>query len=284
MKPPQTTSFTKPSPQEQLMFDHQKIHPVAADIESPPPPTAPLVPPDSLRSDKGHDTPPSYSPRLTYNRQSVPIIPPPQQPLVTRYYKRPSRNNFLKCICWTMTILVILLIILGAIVGFIILAFKPQAPKYSVDNLKISDLRLNLDMSLYARFDVKITATNPNKKIGIYYEKGSEISVWYTKTKLCQGTLPTFYQGHENTTKLDVALTGEAQAGSTVMNALQEQQRTGRVPLDLKVDVPVAIELGKVKLPKVRLLIECELIVDSLSSNSLVSIKASNCKFKKLKL
>uniref|UniRef100_A0A6N2N6D4 alcohol dehydrogenase n=1 Tax=Salix viminalis TaxID=40686 RepID=A0A6N2N6D4_SALVM len=90
-----------------------------------------------------------------------------------------------KCICWTVGLLVLLLGIVGATAGILYLVFKPEIPNYSVDSLTISDLRLNFDMTLYAKFDVKITANNPNKKIGIYYEKGGRLSVWYTKTKLC---------------------------------------------------------------------------------------------------
>uniref|UniRef100_A0A7N0TFE1 Late embryogenesis abundant protein LEA-2 subgroup domain-containing protein n=1 Tax=Kalanchoe fedtschenkoi TaxID=63787 RepID=A0A7N0TFE1_KALFE len=266
------------------MADRQRTHPVAADVEAPAPPTAPLVPPGSLRSDKGHpppSRPPPPLPPLTTDHRPLPIIQPLPPPT---HDKKPSRSCLLRCMCWTLSLLIILSILVGALVGIIFLAFKPQVPKYSVDSLRVSDLRLNLDMTLYARFDVKITAANPNKKIGIFYEKGSKLSVWYTKTKLCQGSLPVFYQGHQNTTKLNVSLTGQTQAGSTLMSALQEQQQTGRIPLDLRVDVPAAIKLGKLKLPKVRLLVGCELIVDSLSTNSFVSIKASNCRFKRLKL
>lgn len=134
-------------------------------------------------------------------------------------------------------------------------------------------------MSLYARFTVKITADNPNKKIGIYYERGSHLSVWHKTTNLCQGTIPRFYQGHQNRTVLNVALTGQNQYGSTLLEALQEEQQSGSIPLDLKIDVPVRIELGKLKLKKVRILGTCKLIVDSLSTNTLISIKASTCSF-----
>lgn len=134
-------------------------------------------------------------------------------------------------------------------------------------------------MSLYAKFNVRITAVNPNEKIGIYYEKGSHLSVWYKNTQLCKGSLPKFYQGHQNKTVLDVALTGQSQYGNTLMSAIQEAAQTGRIPLDLKIEVPVSVKLGKLKLRKVRILGDCLLIVDSLSANSLVRIKASTCKF-----
>ncbi|KAF7813400.1 NDR1/HIN1-like protein 6 [Senna tora] len=253
------------------MADHQRIHPMV-DTEAPPPasppPTAPLVPPGSSTSEKGGPV-------------MVQHPPPPLQhtmPVITSTNSK--RGCFCKCICWTLSILILLLIILGATVGILYLVFKPKIPNYSINSLRISDLRLNFDLTLSAKFDVKVTAYNPNKKIGIYYEKGGRLSVWYTNTQLCDGSLPEFYQGHRNRTVFNVSLSGQVQSGSTLMAALQQQQQTGQVPLELKVHAPVAIKLGRLKLKKVRILGECMLTVDSLSANNLISIKASNCKFR----
>ncbi|KAL3529624.1 hypothetical protein ACH5RR_008946 [Cinchona calisaya] len=248
------------------MADHQtKIHPVL-DIEAPPT-TRPLVPERSFRSRKG-DPAILQHPQI---QQSIPLVHP----------KPPKKKSCCcKCLCWTISLILILLIILGATAAILYATFQPKIPKYSVDNLTISDLRLNSDLSLYAKFNVRITTVNPNKKIGIYYEKGSHLSVWYKSTNLCQGTLPKFYQGHQNKTVLNVALTGQSQYGSTLLSALQEESQTGRIPLDLKIDVPVSIKLGTLKMRQVRILGSCMLIVDNLSTNSLISIKASTCKFR----
>ncbi|CAK8572188.1 unnamed protein product [Lathyrus sativus] len=247
------------------MSDHQRqrIHPM--DVEARPHPRMHLVPPGSSRSEKGIPVP---SPLLH------------QHAMRAINSSQPKRSCFCRCICCTLTLLFLLLIILAASVGALYLIFKPKLPNYSVDSLRITDLRLNLDLSLYAKFEVKITATNPNKKIGIYYEKGGKLSVLYTNTKLCEGSLPEFYQGHQNKTVLNVSLTGQVQSGSTLMSALQQQQQTGRIPLDLNIHAPVAIKLGRLKLKKVKVLGQCQLVVDSLSSNNLISIKASNCNFK----
>nr|GLL21150.1 protein YLS9-like [Ipomoea trifida] len=240
------------------MGDHQRIR-IHPEVEAPPPPpTRPLVPRGSFRSEKGDPSTQPWQPQ-----------------------KGRRRSCCCKFMCWTVSVIVVLFIIIAACAGILYLVFQPKIPKYSVDNLRISDLRVNpLDMSLYAKFNVRITAQNPNKKIGIYYERGSRLSVWYKTTKLCQGSLPKLYQGHQNTTVLGVALSGQSQYGNTLLSALQEAQQTGRVPLDLKIDVPVRIKVGRLKLMKVRILGDCMLIVNSLSTNSLISIKASTCKFK----
>lgn len=235
---------------------------------APPHPRTPLVPPGSFRSEKGIP-------------MQVQQHHPPQLHAIPAIHSTPPKGScFCKCICWTLSLLVLLLTILAATAGILYLVFKPKLPNYSVDTLRIIDLRLNFDMSLYAKFDVRITANNPNKKIGIYYEKGGKLSVWYTDTRLCEGSLPQFYQGHRNKTVLNVSLTGQVQSGSTLMAALQQQQQTGRIPLDLNIHAPIAIKLGSLKLRKVKVLGQCQLVVDSLSANNLISIKASNCKFR----
>ncbi|CAN4087894.1 unnamed protein product [Withania somnifera] len=255
------------------MTENQRIHPVV-DMEAPPPgatiTTRPLVPRGSFKSEKGGPM-----------RLQQPINQPFRRIDPVLYSRTPTkkRSCCCKCICWTISLIIFLLIIIAAIAGILYLVFKPKIPQYSVDNLRISDLRLNFDLSLYAKFNFRITSVNPNKKIGIYYEKGSHLSVSYKNTELCKGFLPKFYQGHQNRTVLDVALTGQSQYGNTLMSAIQEAAQTGRIPLDLKIQVPVSVKLGKLKLRKVRIMGDCLLIVDSLSANSLVRIKASTCKF-----
>ena len=72
------------------------------------------------------------------------------------------------------------------------------------------------------------------------------MSVWYADAKICDCSQPEFYQGHRNETQLHLTLTGQMQYGSGLMTALREQQQTGRIPFDLKVDAPVAIKLGRI--------------------------------------
>ncbi|XP_030472380.1 NDR1/HIN1-like protein 6 [Syzygium oleosum] len=246
----------------EAMADNQRIHPVVPAATSA---TAPSAPPSSSVSAKGTQVHRAFP--LQGGR---PVIPP-----------KPRKRKGCCCrfLCWIISLLLLILILIGIVAAVIYFVFQPKLPQYSVDRLQISALRLNFDLTLYAQFDVKITATNPNKKIGIYYEKGGRLSVWYANDKLCEGSLPKFYQGYQNTTRLGITLTGQSESGSTIMTALQQQQQTGEIPLDLKVDAPVSVELGTMKLRKVRILGRCSLVVDSLSTNSMISIKASTCRF-----
>ncbi|CAK7337347.1 unnamed protein product, partial [Dovyalis caffra] len=148
---------------------------------------------------------------------------------------------------------------------------------FSIDSLQITRFNLSNNSSLSAAFDVTITARNPNKKVGIYYEGGSHISVWYTGTNLCQGSLPKFYQGHRNTTVLNVLLSGQTNDGNTLLTSLQQQQQqTGIIPLNLRATQPVRIKLGKLKLMKVKFRVRCKLDVDSLAANNAINIRNSS--------
>uniref|UniRef100_A0A2P2J089 Late embryogenesis abundant protein LEA-2 subgroup domain-containing protein n=1 Tax=Rhizophora mucronata TaxID=61149 RepID=A0A2P2J089_RHIMU len=255
------------------MAEQQKIHPVSdrdRDVETAhPPPTAPLVPPGTSKSDTADPTPGE-------------IYPPFRRTLPVMHSKPPKKRSCLcRCFCWTAGLLLLLIVIIGIVAGILFLVFQPKFPKYSIDRMQVTQFILNPDSSLYATFNVTISARNPNKKIGIYYEGGSYINVWYEDTKLCEGSLPKFYQGHRKTTVLNVPLTGQTQDANSLFQALQQQQQqTGTIPMDLKVKQPVRVKLGKLKLMKVKFLVRCRLNVNSLTSNNSVTIRNSSCKIR----
>ncbi|PIN15671.1 hypothetical protein CDL12_11681 [Handroanthus impetiginosus] len=255
------------------MSDHQRVHPVqdpeAAARNSLPPykPTAPLVSRDSSRSENG-DPERQYPPPL---RRTIPYKP-------TKPPKRKSCCR--KCLCWTIALILLLIIILGILAAIIYFVFQPKIPKYSVDAMRIAQLNVGADNSLSAIFNVNITARNPNKRIGIYYEGGSRLSVWYMGTKLCEGSLPKFYQGHRNTTVLSLVLSGQTADASGLVQSLQQQQQTGSIPLNLRARVPVRLKLGKLKLMKWKFLVRCRLTVDRLSADNAIRIRDSSCRFR----
>lgn len=256
------------------MADHQRIHPV--DVESPPP-SAPLAPRNFSQSEKldaaDHQRAPPPPPQ-----GAIPIAL--AEPITTTKKKKKTRSCCCKCLCWTTLTIIILIILVGATAGILYLVFDPKIPKYSVDRLSVSVFDMDNNMTVRASFNVTVTARNPNKKIGIYYEDGSDLSVWYSDSRLCNGSFPVFYQGHRNTTVVDVVLTGEAQLGSELLAELQQQQQTGTIPLLFKGDVPVRVKFGSLKLWKVTSRVRCHLVVNSLSASNQISIKSSSCKFK----
>ncbi|XP_027333281.1 NDR1/HIN1-like protein 6 [Abrus precatorius] len=253
------------------MADPQKIHPVH-DVEAPNHPSAPLVPRTMSKSDAGDPANVEHHPSQT-QQQALPVM----------HSKPPKKRRSCCCrfLCWMVSILLILIVAIGITIGILFLVFRPKLPKYSVDELGVTQLETSNNNSLSVTFNLTITARNPNKKIGIDYRGGSHISAWYMDTKLCEGSLPKFYQGHRNITVLSIPLKGQTQDASGLQNTLQQQlQETGNVPLNLKVKQPVRIKLGKLKLFKVKFRVRCRIVVDNLSANNSIRIRSSSCKFR----
>ncbi|CAL9042336.1 unnamed protein product [Musa banksii] len=237
------------------MAEPHRVHPV--DVESPPP-SAPEAPPSLLQQEKAGATAPAAHSR------------PP----------RKRRSRCCTCLCWSLLAIVILIVVIAVAAGVLYLVFRPKIPKYSVDRLAVSSFAVDDNATVAVTFNVTVTARNPNRRIGIYYQGGSDLSAWYTDERLCTGSFPAFYQGHRNTTVLHVLLAGEAKIGSELLTELLQQQQTGTIPLAVRGVVPVRVKLGKLKLWKVRFKVRCSLVVNSLSASGDVSIRSSSCKFK----
>lgn len=168
----------------QNMSHHPKIHPLH-DPEAPQTrPTAPLVPRGASRSEHGD---PTKDPLTQRPQHSVPLPPP----------KKRRRSCCCRCVCYTLCLLLLFVVAVGATIGILYLVFKPKLPDYSIDRLQLTRFTLNQDSSLSTAFNVTITAKNPNEKIGIYYEDGSKITVWYMEAKLSDGTSYLVYPGFD---------------------------------------------------------------------------------------
>ncbi|RWW90091.1 hypothetical protein BHE74_00000772 [Ensete ventricosum] len=191
------------------------------------------------------------------------------------------RSRCCRCLCCTLLAVIILIVLMAAAAGVVCVMFRLRLPKYSVDHLRVSRFSVNDgDMTVGVVFGVTVTARNPNRKIGIYYEEGSELSLWYADERLCTGSFPVFYQGHTNTTVLHVLLTGGTQVGSELLAELQQQQLAEVLPLTFRGDVPVRVKLDKLTLWRVTFNVRCSVVVDSLTTSDDISVRSSSCRFR----
>lgn len=262
-----------------------KVYPATAenDVEAPPPPppasTAPLIPPNSPKSSEATPLQPS--------NVDVAYPPAPPRNIAVSYLDPPKRRSGCcgsclgRCLCCILSVILVALVIVGILVAVFFLAFQPKLPHYSVNTLRISSFNLASNGALSATFEVNVTAINPNHHIGIYYLSGSNADVWYEGQELSQGTLPVFYQGHENTTVLDVSLSGQTNNGTAlVSSAEQELKENGGVGLEMRARVKVKVKLGKLKLMKMKFKVHCYLVVDSLQTETDIGVSSSSCHIK----
>ncbi|KAE8666661.1 hypothetical protein F3Y22_tig00112491pilonHSYRG00002 [Hibiscus syriacus] len=169
--------------------------------------------------------------------------------------KRKARRSSCRSCCFCLLITVIVLLLVSAIAAAVIyFVYKPESPNYSVENVVIKGFNLNSSSPISPEFDITVRAHNPNDKIGIYYDKGSSVEVYYEDINLCRGGLPAFYQPTNNVTVFKTALKGSAiELTNGALRALSDQQNKRAVPFRLKLRAPVKIKVGPLRRGKLML-------------------------------
>nr|CAD1840833.1 unnamed protein product [Ananas comosus var. bracteatus] len=197
--------------------------------------------------------------------------PPPEEASVSSKTGRPITNRhtprfYASCRCCR---------------GIMYLVFRFKIPTYSINRLALSAFKVDGNLTVRASFVVTITADNPNAKMGIYYLDGGRLSVLYGDNLLGSGSFPVFYQGHRNTTVINVIVSGEAPLAGPLVTALRRQQReTGTVPLAVHGDVPVRAKVGKLKLWRATAQARCNLLVGAVNPEARIGILSNTCSFK----
>ncbi|KAH9288804.1 hypothetical protein KI387_032921, partial [Taxus chinensis] len=120
---------------------------------------------------------------------------------------------------------------------------------------------------LITEFNLTIRAVNSNKQIGVYYWKTNRVAVLYAGKELCTGSFPAFYQGYHNTINLKVGVMGSwVRILQGLRSNLDVEQRKGKVPLVVAIDVPTKIKVGQWKSPEIIARLRCRLIVNKLAA------------------
>lgn len=207
-------------------------------------------------------------------------VPPPENAhrlqLLSR--KKPNRSRCRCCFCYFLAAIVILVVLAGISFAVLYVVFRPEAPKYSVEGFSVSGINLTSPSPISPRFNVTVRSRNGNGKLGIYYEKGSSVDVFYGDVALCNGALPVFYQPANNVTLVKTALTGSRiQLTSGARKEMRNELSKKTMPFKLKIKAPVKIKVGSVKTWTVTVKVNCDVTVDKLTAPSrIVSRKCSH--------
>ncbi|XP_009606975.1 NDR1/HIN1-like protein 6 [Nicotiana tabacum] len=197
------------------------------------------------------------------------------------YEERPRGGNpCLKCICCCYCILFFIILLVSALAFYFYTVYQPKLPHYNVEALEVKEFGYQPDFTLTMAIIVTIKAENPNKAIELTYGEASSMNVTYTDSTLCSGKLPAFHQGHKNTTIIQVELKGKSQFGSGLYEAMQENEKNGKVPLLVIVKVPVEVLFGTRRLKQFNVLANCSLIVNNLKAGKKAEIVESKFTYK----
>ncbi|XP_074276739.1 NDR1/HIN1-like protein 13 [Silene latifolia] len=210
-------------------------------------------------------------------------VPPPENEHKFKLYtkKKSNRSCCRCCICSIISTILILILLLAITFGILYLVYHPKKPTYNITSVHVKGVNLttsNADATTITPvFNVTVKINNPNGKIGIYYEQGSEVSVYRDGVNLCEGKLPAFYQPPNSVTVLSTELSGAGMVLSkAARDKLMNQQKDGKVPLEMDASIPVKVKLGSVKFWTFTVKVTCDVTLSALTANAKVVSK--NCK------
>jgi hypothetical protein len=193
--------------------------------------------------------------------------------------RRNGRSCCCSCCLWLIFLVIILLLIV-AIAGAVF--YVLYRPAFSVSGLKLSYLNVTSSSTLNSKFDLNITAKNPNKKLVFIYSPIA-ISILSNDVDIGDGTVPSFVHGKKNTTLLKAAITSSGRAlDSTSVSGLKTDMKSKNgLPLKIKLDTKVKAKMGGFKTPKIGIRVSCEGISATLPTGktaSTASTAGAKCK------
>ncbi|KAH0971634.1 hypothetical protein GBA52_023790 [Prunus armeniaca] len=132
------------------------------------------------------------------------------------------------------------------------LIFLPKEPKFIVTNASLTQFDFSTtNNTLFYNLALNITIRNPNRRVGIYYNRIEAIAI-YRKNRFALVTLTStpFYQGHKNTTTLQQVLVEGQQVvvfGEHDISKFNSETAAGVYSIDVQLAVKVRVRFGKFK-------------------------------------
>ncbi|KAI5319083.1 hypothetical protein L3X38_038791 [Prunus dulcis] len=132
------------------------------------------------------------------------------------------------------------------------LIFLPKEPKLLVTNASLTQFDFfTTNNTLFYNLALNITIRNPNRRVGIYYNRIEAIAN-YRKNRFAMVTLTStpFYQGHKNTTTLQQVLVEGQQVvvfGEHDISKFNSETAAGFYSIDVQLAVKVRVRFGKFK-------------------------------------
>ncbi|VVB16909.1 unnamed protein product [Arabis nemorensis] len=200
-------------------------------------------------------------------------VPPPENAHRYEYLSRrkPNQTSCRRCFCYSLTAVLILLVLAAAAVGILFLVYRPQKPQFSVSGFSVAGINLTSSSPITPVIEAKVRSQNGNGNIGLIYVEGIAAEVFYNGTKLGNGVFAALKQPAKNVTVMTTALKGSRiQLTSSLRKELTESQKKGKVPFNLRIEAPVKFKVGAVTTWTMTVKVDCKITVDKLTASATV--------------
>ncbi|KAG6522900.1 NDR1/HIN1-like protein 3 [Zingiber officinale] len=189
----------------------------------------------------------------------------PPVPPRNRSFRSVGRSSGCCCgpcclVCNLFKFLLSLVIALGVVILVLWLVFRPNQPKARVETASLTQFDLANSTTLSYNLSFDLTVRNPNRRMSFYYDR-LEARAEYDGDRFGFTNLPTFYQGHKNTTVIRTIHFGGTQPmfGDSVDETYRRERSEGFYYIDVKVRAKMRVKVWIFKLRYNRPHIDCTL-------------------------
>ncbi|KAJ7948047.1 Late embryogenesis abundant protein [Quillaja saponaria] len=166
------------------------------------------------------------------------------------HHEEESRQLFRRILAGILAFIILVLIVIFLIWAIL----RPSKPSFILQDATVYVFNLSSSQpsltsptpnTLTSTIQVTLSSRNPNGRIGIYYQN-LDIYATYRSQQITLATLlPNSYQGHKDITVWSPYLYGNAVPVSPyLMNSLQQDQNSGAVLVNVKVNGRVKWKVG----------------------------------------
>ncbi|KAB2066196.1 hypothetical protein ERO13_A09G135000v2 [Gossypium hirsutum] len=200
----------------------------------------------------------------------------PSVPPAPANYRSHRRSSGCGCGCCLLKLLLKIIITLVIIIGLAVLIFwlifRPNEVKFHVTDVSLNEFNLDVNNTLRYDLAVNITVRNPNRRIGVHYDR-IEARAYYEDQRFNTQTLPSFYQGHKNTSFLNPVFKGEHLVilGADETAEFNEERASNIYSIDVKLHLRIRFKVGSVRTGRFRPKVSCDLKVPLNAANATFS-------------
>lgn len=180
------------------------------------------------------------------------------------------------CLC---SILVSLIVTAGVLALILYFIFRPQMIAATVDSASLTQFALGPANPALLQYNLSVdmTVRNPNKRVGLYYDRVEALAL-FDGQRFGFAPLDPFFQGHQASTDLKPAFGGQKVLdGDVTQSNLRTQLAAGAVEVEVKLNAKLRVKVWAFKVPGPRARISCPLSIPA-PGGAAPAFKPTDCK------
>ncbi|XXG39099.1 hypothetical protein AAC387_Pa01g0149 [Persea americana] len=210
---------------------------------------------------------------VQFPRDQIYRVPPPENADFAERFRTqtPQKSSINPRLKWVLAILFSLAVLIAIILTLVFTLSKPSPPAFHINQFSTK----NTPPSRYRKpeYNITLRVDNENSRMGLRYESGGSASLEYKGLEIAHGKTPSFFQPNGDKTAFRLALKGlNVELPREIKRSFESTKGSkGSVTLTLTLTVPVGVKMGGTWIRSRKMVVGCDLTVNTLGKGSRVT-------------